>query len=259
MTPRTPRGASPPRGTSLAVAALLAVSAVAGATACSSEPELEASVDAAAARVGRLQDDLVDVAERQAAATDALDRGLAAVRALDEVVPLLADEERLDDGLAAFRRVGPALDDADPGASRPLVREVAFAADRARVSLRRAREALGAVPEDVAYLDATDVVLERVRVLSAAEDALAQVVQRHLDVYRRLRDKVLDFASRRGRYRSAAEATDALSVEIRREVADLALAQEDIATFASERLEAAAAVNDAQAAAQAAFRDRGDG
>ncbi len=220
------------------------------------EAPIQTQVDDAAARISQLQVDLRAVADRQANAASALDLGLGAVRAFDRVVPLLSDEETLDQGLDAVRALGPDLDVADPAASRPVVREVAFAVDRARVSLRRAQDVLAEVPEDVAYLDATDVVLTQVRDLSAAEDALAQVVDRHLTVYRGLRDAILDFADRRGRFRSTAEATDALSVEIRDELRDLTVAQADIKDFVAERIAAASAVNSAQSEAAKAFRDR---
>lgn len=229
------------------------------ATACGEDPEpVETTVDAAAANISRLQDDLAVVADRQDAAADALDLALGTVRAVDRAVPLLADEATLDEGLDAIAVLSADLDVADPEAARPVIREVAFAVDRARVSLRLARESLSEVPEDVAYLDATDAVLAEVRGLSAAQDALAQVVDRHLAVYRDLRDVVVDFASRRGRFRSAAEATDAFSVEARRQLRDLDLAQQDIAEFAARRVDAAREVNAAQAEAARAFRARGE-
>ncbi len=246
------------RGTA-ALAIVLAVAASALGACVAPPPAVETEVDSAAARISVLQSDLAEVADRQSTASSALDLSLSSIRAVDLVVPLLADEATLDEGLAAMRAVGPDLDVAQPAASRPVIREVAFAVDRARVSLRRAQDVLAEVPEDVAYLDATDVVLTEVRDLSAAEDALAQVVARHLVVYRDLRDAVLDFADRRGRFRSAAEATDALSVELRQHVRDLAIAQEDITVFVAERVAAASAVNAAQAEAGRAFRGRDEG
>ncbi len=235
---------------------LVAAGAVLALAACNaSEEPVDTDLDQAATRIRQVQVDMAEVALAQQASGAGLPEALSAIRRVDDAVPLLLEGESIDEGLARMATAGPALAGVDLSEARPTIREVAFAVDRARVSLHRAESVLE-VPEDIEYLEATDVVLQAVREFAAAQDALAQVLERHLPIYRELQALSVDFRERRSRFRSADEAADAFSVEARDVLANLAVAQDDIDDFVAQRDQAARDVNEAQAAANAAFHAR---
>lgn len=215
------------------------------------EPEPDTGIDNAAVRFTRLQDTLVVVNEERADTVGLLRPTLDAFATVDAIVPLLLDEVQIDAGLERIPAARIALGLVDLDGSRAAILDVATAIDEARIALRRAEDVFTA-DADLAYLDATDEVLRTLRELSAAQDALAQVVERHLPVYESLVAVAEDFRERRSRFRSKREAADAFSVEARSTIRDLAVAQADVADFVRQRDVAARQFATAQAAADAA-------
>jgi hypothetical protein len=214
-----------------------------------------AVADPSSVRFSELQAALSEVNRTQAQTLGLLRPALDALATIDAIVPELADPSRLDAGLMRLPAARVGLDLVDLGGDRALLVVVAMSVDEARVALRRA-EGVFIAADDLAYLEATDDVLASLRELSASQDALAQVLMRHLVVYERYVAAAEDFTARRSRFRSSEEAADAFSVESRRIIADIAVAQTDVATFLAQRDAAARDVKAKQFLSDQAFDSR---
>lgn len=212
-------------------------------------------LDAASVRFQALQADLAAVNDAQAVTVGLLRPTLDAYASVDSLVALLFGDDTLDDGLARVPAARIALDLVDLEPVRPALADLARRVDDARIALRRAEDVFGD-GADRAHLEATDDVLVALRDLSSAQDALAQVVTRHLPVYEDFLALVEDFRERRSRFRSRAEATDAWSVESRELLRDLGIAQADIAQFLEARDQDAKALAEAQLLADALRDER---
>lgn len=183
-----------------------------------------------------LQEQLVAVNEAQAQTVGLLRPALDAFAVVDATAALLLGDDSIDDGLGHVPATRVALDLVSLDEVRPAHAEVARRVDEARLALTRTRLAFAnRTQAELDDFDATDAVLVALRTLSGAQDALAQVLQRHQPLYDAFVALAEDFRGRRGRYRSRSEAADAFSVEARTFVRDLAVAQRDIAQFLGER------------------------
>lgn len=202
-----------------------------------------------------LHEGVATVAAEQAELAPPMARVLEAMRSVDETVEGLRDAEQLDATVSGWRPVPEQLrpDIVEP--VRTSARELAAAVDTARGQLAEASRATDD-PWEQRYLEAQDLVLQRVREYARRSDALAQVLAHHLPTYREIHEITAAFVERRGFYRSAEEASAAYEVDIGRLLDDLAGAREETARFVEERDEAALALNEASAAAAAIWEQR---
>lgn len=238
----------------LSLAVVTAVTSCAPAAPESAPSPSPSAVDRFAA-YERLNASVADIAEEQATLSPPMAQLLSAFRAIDRAVANLRDPERIDAAVDAWPPVTQELDDAPLEDVRRAARELAADVDATRIELARTRSSLDDDWE-AAYLDAQDLVLQRVRAYAEASDALAQVLALHLPTYRQVLEETNSFVDRRSFYRSAEEASDAYEVEIGRLLDDLASARQQIAQYVEERDEAALDVNAATAAASDVWQQR---
>ena len=199
---------------------------------------------------------LASVADAQAAADEDLNAVLERIRRLDEAIVELERESGFDDRLQAYDPLHEDVEATSVGAElREGWFEVAEVVDEARGALARARQVLDGEWEGE-YLDAQDEVLVAVREYARVADRLAQLVIRHWPTYEQIDQTIADVAQRRGNYRDAAEARDALAVELDPLLADLATAQEQLAEYRDRRQQAGQRVNEATADAVSVYQQR---
>lgn len=218
-------------------------------------PSGAAEVDDERLKIARLRDDITQVGEHRRTADDLLARTVAAVREMDAIVSGLRQPDTVDSARDTWERVDTAFQRADPAALRPALVELAFAVDRARETLHRAREDL-TTEWQVSYLDAEDAVLVAIRDYAEASDAFGLAVVGHFDTYTDLHQRTAVFVEQRWFYRTPEEAADAYELAVQSVLASLATAQAQIADARDVRDAAAEAVNDAVAAADQVWESR---
>lgn len=227
------------------------------AVGCEASPATEPTDDASRTAVLQaLRGRMADVAEAQADADAALNAVLETVRRLDEAVADLEREatfdQRLSDHADLHEEVAATAVGDDLREDWFAVAEVV---DAARADLAEARARLQD-PWEVDYLDAQDEVLVAVRDYARVADRVAQLVVRHWPTYEQVEARIAEVAEQRGDYRDAAEARDALLVELDPLLGDLATAQEQLAEYRDRRQEAGRAVNEATADAVTVHEQR---
>lgn len=201
------------------------------------------SVEGRGQLLSTLQGELAEVAELQAGADTSVNEVLGVVHQVDDALEGLSATSTLDPTLEAYEQVHTAVTSTQVEGLRDGYLAVADAVDDARGTLAAAREELAGDPWEVEYLDAQDQVLTSVRDYAEAADKVAQLLERHWPTYQQADQLVAEIAAGR----EAGESVDALVEELDALLADLAVAQSQIAEYGQARATSGQAVNDATA------------
>lgn len=215
------------------------------------------TIDDRDVQIAELRAEFDDLATSQAKADEQLRVALEAARAIDRSVVRFLDPATLYDQGEEWDQVQSVVDAAEfTGLRQPYI-DVALAADQARLTLSRAQDRVG---EDVdqAYLAAQDDVLVAIRGYAEQADRIAQLLERHAEIYLRFATQNQSFTERRFFFRSAEEAADAYATEIDSFVGDLATAQQQVADEVQPWQDAAVIVNDATLIARRIYESRGE-
>jgi hypothetical protein len=231
--------------------------------ACTATAESEVRADDA--DVDEVQERLREVAVTRSEVDGRLEAALGVVGEVDAVIETSRTPALAADGLAALQAVRDDLEDLDPEELREELRELATSIDEARASLATALEDREGWQAD--YLVAQDQVLGAVREHAAACDALVQLIDRHRPAYEAALDRLAEVEEE---WAEAREDDDAVGAPRQRDLAEeveaalsgrleaVALAQEELATYAERREATAEAVNQATADAATVFDRRSE-
>lgn len=212
-------------------------------------------VDDRDVQIAELRTEFNDLAALQGVADADLTDTLEAARALDRSVARFLDPATLYQQGDDWEQVQDVVDAARFTDLRQPYIDVALAADRARMTLSRAEERVDN-EVDRAYLEAQDDVLVAIRSYAEQADRIAQLLERHGDVYLRFVTQNASFTERRFFFRTAEEAADAYATEVDSFLGDLATAQSQVAGEVGPWQDAAVAVNDATLRARRIYESR---